>query len=55
MQDLFISLLRLLECKGAIAEAFMYSGGDFSKITAKTKDGTYSITVSKEKETDGNS
>ena len=56
MKDLFLSLLfHLLNYKCDITEALMYSSGEFSKFVVETKSGTYSITISKENKTDGNS
>ena len=54
MKDLFTALLDLLDCRGDIIEALMYSGGDFSRIKIEKPSGTYTISISKENETDVN-
>mgnify|MGYP003296199245 CR=1 FL=1 len=54
MFDLFMCLLLDLVRHGKITEANMYKSGNFSTIKLKTKNGTYSISIHKEEENDGN-
>ena len=58
MNKLFLTILNLLSAESNIIEAVMYKNGDFARIEFEAKDlisGKYSISISKEKETDGNS
>lgn len=54
MKDLFMCLLLNLVNHGRLTEANMYEGGYFSNIKIKTDDGTYTISISKEKEEEEN-
>jgi hypothetical protein len=54
MKDLFMCLLLNLTTHGNIFEANMYDG-NLSNIKLKTDNGTYSISIQKVAETDGNS
>lgn len=54
MDKLFLALLKGLVEAGDILQANMYSGGKFSSITYKYGKDTYTFTISKEKETNGN-
>ena len=54
MKDLFMCLLLNLVKYGKLTEANMYEGGHFSNIKIKTDSGTYSISISKEKEVNKN-
>ena len=54
MKDLFMCLLLNLASHGKLTEANMYAGGEFSQVKLETEHGTYSITISKDKENDGN-
>lgn len=53
MKELFLALVSCFSQHGDIREAIMYSGCDFSTVTATYKGETFKITISKEK-TDGN-
>lgn len=55
MKDLFATLLNIFNYKENITEAIMYAGCEFSRICLENESGKYTITISKEKETDGNS
>ena len=48
MKALFMVLLSMLHETENVTEALMYE--NFSKIKFETEDGTYSISISKEKE-----
>ena len=50
MKDLFMCLLLNSVRHGKLTEATMYEGGLFSNMKIKTDSGTYSISISKEKE-----
>lgn len=54
MKQLFLQLLALLNVKGNITEASLYKNGKYSNITVELEDGIYSISISKEEKTDGN-
>ena len=54
MKDLFMCLLLNLTTHGNIVEANMYESGKFSSVKLETENGTYSITITKEKDNDGN-
>ena len=54
MKDLFMCLLLNVVNHGKLTEANMYESGKFANMKIKTENGTYSISISKEKETDGN-
>ena len=54
MKDLFMCLLLNVVRHGKLTEANMYEGGYFSNLKVKTASGTYSISISKEKEEEGN-
>ena len=54
MFDLFMCLLLDLVRHGKITEANMYKSGNFSTIKLETEHGTYSISISKDKENNGN-
>ena len=48
MKELFMCLLLNLKNHGDITAATLYKGGVFSSITLETKDGIYTVTISKE-------
>ena len=50
MKDLFVCLLLNLTRHGNLTEANMYEGGIFSVLKIKTDSGTYTISISKNKE-----
>lgn len=50
MKSIFLDLLGVAEDHGNITEANMYESGYFSNIKFVTESGTYTISVSKEKE-----
>lgn len=50
MNELFATLFLKLEELGDVAEANLYKSGDFSTIKVKTEDGTFNISISREKE-----
>jgi hypothetical protein len=54
MKELFMCLLLNLAQHGKLTEANMYTGGEFSSMKLETENGTYSISISKDKENDGN-
>ena len=54
MKELFTAIFHIANNNGDIDEAVMYSGGEFSRVTFKTENGTFAISIHKEKETDGN-
>lgn len=54
MKKLFFTVLKLAKKRGDVTEAKLYPNGDFSKVAFKTENGTYTISMYKEKETDGN-
>lgn len=54
MKDLFMCLLLNVVNHGKLTEANMYEGGHFANMKVKTDSGTYSISISKEKEEEKN-
>ena len=54
MKDLFMCLLLNLTKHGKLTEANMYRNGAFSAITVETDNGTYTVTISKEKDEENN-
>ena len=50
MMDLFMCLLLNLVRYGKVTEANMYKDGTFSNVTLQTDNGTYRVSISKEKE-----
>lgn len=50
MKDIFMCLLLNLCNHGKLTEANMYESGLFSQIKLKAESGTYTISISKEKE-----
>lgn len=55
MKALFMTILSMLHESENVTEALMYESGEFAKLTFETENGKYTIAISKEKETDGNS
>lgn len=54
MKELFLDLLMLGNAHGSITEAIMYESGHFSTVKVVTESGTYTISISKEKEVEQN-
>ena len=54
MKDLFIGAFNMANKAGDIIEATMHDTGEFAKVTLKTENGKYTISILKEKEANGN-
>lgn len=54
MKDLFLTFLDLLNNKGEITTAQLFSSGDYSQIVMENETGKYTVSIHKESETDEN-
>ena len=55
MKDLFLKALGYANAMGRIIEAFMYQSGEYATVKFDTVDAVYSISITKEIKTDGDS
>lgn len=54
MKTLFLWIIKNFYENGDVLEANMYKGGNFANVTVEFQGCKYKISISKEKETDGN-